>query len=84
MDDQQRSAHDRTVGHRGRNSKLWLRFLDTTVDNLARNDVSGAKWQQQYPGFDWLISREEAETYLLLFIGSYDRMLLKDLLQLQS
>lgn len=68
----------------GRNSKLRLHFLDATVDNLARNDAGGAKWQQQYPGFDWLVSREEAETCLLLLISSYGRMLLKDLLQLQD
>lgn len=81
--DKRRSAHHRTVGHVGRNSKLLLLFLDATVDNLARKDGSRAKWQQQYPGFDWLNSREEAETCLLLFISSYDRMLLKDLLQRQ-
>lgn len=72
-----------TVGHVGRNLKLQLHFLDATVDNLDRNDVGGAKWQQQYPGFDWFDSREEAETCLLLFTSSYDRMLLKDLLEMQ-
>lgn len=64
--------------------KLRLHFLDATVVNLARNDVAGAKWQQQYPGFDWLISREEAEIRLILFISSYDGMLFKDILQLQN
>lgn len=79
-DDQRRSAQHCTVGPVGRNLKLRLHFLDATVDNLARIDASRAKCQQQYPGFDWLSSREEVETCLLLFISSYDRMLLNDLL----
>lgn len=62
----------------GRNLRLRLHFLDASV---ARTNASRAKWQQQNPGFDWLSSSEEAEACLLLFISSYDRMLLNELLK---